>query len=192
VVQSSIGLLTGVVVYGCAFGGIFALVFAYAHGRLGRQWSPRTTAAVLAMAAFVVLVLVPQIKYPANPPSVGNPDTIGQRTALYFGMLTLSVTAGIAAFSIGRSLVARFGIWNAARIGCAAYVAAMVVAMLMLPPVDEVPPQFSAEVLWRFRLASLGIEAVLWTTLGLMFGGVAERHLAGPARGVWPRRSQVL
>ena len=72
-VQSTVGLLTGFVVYGCAFGGIFALAFAYAHGRLGRRWRPRTTATVLAMAAFAVLVLVPQIKYPANPPSVGKP-----------------------------------------------------------------------------------------------------------------------
>ena len=46
-VQSTIGLLTGIVVYGCAFGGIFALIFAYAHGRLSCGWSPRTTAAVL-------------------------------------------------------------------------------------------------------------------------------------------------
>jgi hypothetical protein len=184
VVQGTIGLVTGVVVYGCAFGGIFALAFAYAHGRLGRQWSPRTTAAVLATAAFVVLVLVPQIKYPANPPSVGNPDTIGPRTALYFGMLTLSVSAAMAAFSTGRSIVARFGIWNASLIGGAAYVAAMVVAMLMLRPISEVPSEFSAEVLWRFRLASLGIEAVLWTTLGLTFGVVAEHHLAGPGQQV--------
>jgi hypothetical protein len=137
---------------------------------------------VLATAAFVVLVLVPQIKYPANPPSVGNPDTIGQRTVLYFGMLTLSVAAAIAAFSTGRSLVARLGIWNAALIGGAAYVVVMVVAMLMLRPISEVPSEFSAEVLWRFRLASLGIEAVLWTTLGLTFGVVAERLLVGPGR----------
>jgi hypothetical protein len=183
-VQSTVGLLTGVVVYGCAFGGIFAVVFAYAHGRLGRQWSPRTTAAVLAAAAFVVLVLVPQIKYPANPPSVGDPDTIRQRTALYFGMLTLSVAAAVAAFSTGRSLVARFGVWNATLMGGVAYVATMVVVMLMLRPISEVPSEFSAEVLWQFRVVSLGIEAVLWMTLGLAFGIVAERHLAGPGRHV--------
>ena len=164
-VQSTVGLLTGLVVYGCAFGGIFALAFAYAHGRLGRRWRPRTTATVLAMAAFAVLVLVPQIKYPANPPSVGNPDTIGQRTVLYFGMLTLSFAAAMAAFSTGRSLVARFGIWNAALIGGATYVAAMAIAMLMLRPISEVPSEFSAEVLWRFRLASPGIKAVLWLSL---------------------------
>ena len=75
----------------------------------------------------------------------------------------------MASFSTGRCLVARFGIWNAALIGGAAYAAAMVVAMLMLRPISEVPSEFSAEVLWRFRLASIGIEAVLWTTIGLMF-----------------------
>jgi hypothetical protein len=181
-VQSTIGLLTGVLVYGCAFGGIFALVFAYAQGRLGRLWRPRSTAAVLATAAFVVLVLVPQIKYPANPPSVSNPDTIGLRTALYFGMLVFSMSAAVAAFSTGRSLVARLGAWDATLVGGVAYVAAMVVAMSVLRPINEVPPEFSAVVLWRFRLASLGTEAVLWTTLGLAFGAVAERHLAGLVR----------
>ena len=56
--------------------------------------------------------------------------------------------------------------------------------MLMLPPINEVPSEFSVEMLWQFRLASLGTEAVLWTTLGLVFGFVAERHLAGPGRYV--------
>ena len=180
-VQSTIGLLTGVVVYGCAFGGIFALVFAFAYGRLGRL-GPRGTAALLAAAAFVVLILVPQVKYPANPPSIGDPETIGTRTALYFAMLALSLGAAVAAFGTGRGLLGRLEAWNAALVGGAAYIAASVVVMLVLPPVNEVPEAFSAVVLWRFRLASLGIEAVLWTTLGLAFGAVAERHLAKVGR----------
>src|SRR5215475_4338822 len=57
-VQSGIGLFTGVVVYGTAFGGLFALVFAYAYGRMGNL-SPRATAALLAGAAFLALVIVP-------------------------------------------------------------------------------------------------------------------------------------
>src|ERR1700758_505583 len=35
-VQSGLGLLTGVLVYGTAIGGLFAIVFAYASGRVGR------------------------------------------------------------------------------------------------------------------------------------------------------------
>lgn len=69
-VQSTAGLATGVVVYGAALGGIFALVFAYDYGRIGRL-TPRAAAAMLAAAGFCALVLVPQVKYPANPPAIG-------------------------------------------------------------------------------------------------------------------------
>ena len=52
-VQRTVGLVTGIVVFGCALGGIFALVFVCAYGRIG-SLSPRATAAVLAAAAVVV------------------------------------------------------------------------------------------------------------------------------------------
>jgi hypothetical protein len=176
-VQSTIGLLTGVLVYGAALGGLFALVFAYAQGRMGRLGS-RATAAVLAVSGFVALILVPQIKYPANPPSIGNPDTIGSRTALYFTMIALSVIAAVAAVSTGRQLVRRLGGWNAAIAAGAAYLAVIAAAMLILPPINEVPADFSAATLWNFRLASLGIEMVLWAGLALIFGVLAERQLS--------------
>jgi MFS family permease len=172
--QSTVGLLTGIVVYGCALGGIFALVFAYAYGRIGRR-SPRATAAVLAVAGFITLILVPQIKYPANPLAIGDPATIGPRTALYFTMLVISVISAIAAFSTGRQLARRLGVWSSALAGSAAYAIAITAAMLVLPAVDEVPSDFSATTLWNFRLASLGIEAVLWAVLGLAFWVLAER-----------------
>ncbi len=175
-VQSTIGLFTGIVIYGCALGGIFALVFAYAHGRIGRL-SPRATAALLAAAGFVTIILVPQIKYPASPPAVGTPETIGLRTGLYFAMIVLSVLAGIAAAMLRGRLVARFGGWNASILAGAGYLAVVVIAMLALPTVNEVPADFSAAVLWQFRIASLGIQVVLWTALGLVFGALAERSL---------------
>src|SRR5580658_6929757 len=82
-VQKSIGLLTGVVVYGTAIGGLFGLVFAFAYGRIGIT-HPRTLSAVLAILGFVAIVVVPTLKYPANPPPVGNPKTIAIRTAAFF------------------------------------------------------------------------------------------------------------
>jgi hypothetical protein len=188
-VQSTLGLLTGVVVYSCALGGIFALVFAYAHGRVGRLGS-RGTAALLAAAGFVALILVPQIKYPANPPSIGDPATIGPRTALYFTMIALSVIVAVAAVSTGRQLVRRLGVWNSAMAAGGAYLAVIAAGMLILPPIDEVPADFSATTLWHFRLASLGIEMVLWTVLSVVFGILAERRLAAkPGPRAWIARS---
>jgi hypothetical protein len=176
-VQSTVGLLTGVVVYSAALGGIFALVFACAYGRVGRL-SPRATAVLIAVAGFLVLILVPQIKYPANPPSIGEPETIGARTALYFTMIALSVIGATAAISTSRPLTRRFGAWNGAILAGAAYLAVVIIGMLILPPINEVPEDFSATVLWHFRLASLGVELVLWTVLGLVFGLLAEREFA--------------
>jgi len=112
-VQSTAGLLIGILVYGCALGGIFSLVFAYLYGRVGRL-SPRATAAMIATIGFVTLILVPQSKYPANPPSVGEPDTIAVRTALCFMMIALSVIAAVAATSTARQLTRRLGGWNTA------------------------------------------------------------------------------
>src|SRR6516165_4445223 len=60
-VQSTAGLLTGILVYGCALGGILSLVFAYAYRRTGHL-SPRATAAMVAALGFATLILVPQIK----------------------------------------------------------------------------------------------------------------------------------
>ena len=186
-VQSSVGLLTGIVVYGSALGGIFSLVFAYAYGRLG-HFSPRTVAAVLAALGFVTLILIPQIKYPAAPPSVGDPDTIATRTALFFTMIVLSIIASIAAVLLARILARRIGSWNGTLIGGAAYVIGMAIAMYILPPVNEVPADFPATTLWSFRLNSLGVELVLWTAMALLFGRLAERQLRPVSRGQLPPR----
>ena len=173
-VQRSIGLLTGTVVMGAALGGFFALVFAWAYGRLG-TFGPRTLAALLGAGAFLTITLVPFTKYPANPPGVGDPDTIDQRTALFAAMIAISLLAAVAAWRIRRVLLARWGAWAAGLTAIGAYVVLVAVAQLILPAVHETPAAFPADVLYRFRLASLAINLTLWSTIGLGFGAVAER-----------------
>ncbi|NJC71144.1 CbtA family protein [Planosporangium thailandense] len=173
-VQSTLGLAAAVVVYGAALGGIVALVFAVVYGRLGRL-AARPTALLVAAAGFVAVELVPFLIYPANPPAVGSSETIGRRTALYFTMIGITVAAGIGATLLGRNLTARLGTWNAALIAAATFVAVVAAGAALLPAVDEVPADFPATVLWRFRLASVGTQLVLWTTIGLLFGALTER-----------------
>ena len=178
--QASLGLLTGTLVYAVAMGGIFALVFGAVYGRVGRA-RPRVTAATLALVAFTVIVLVPFTKYPSNPPSVGHHDTIGYRTKIYFVMLAISVFAALAALRIGRDASKRLGAWNGTLVAVASFIVLVAIGELALPRVDEVPPGFGASVLWHFRVATLGVHAVLWTTLGLGFGALAERLLSPAA-----------
>jgi hypothetical protein len=173
-VQAGIGLFTGVMVYNIAFGGLFALVFALAYWRMG-DYGPRTTAALLALSGIVAVYVVPNLKYPANPPSVGDPETITMRTELYLAMILISLAAMIAAWMVRNRLVAQHGGWNASLIAVAAYVVVVIVVALALPTVNEVPEGFPAVVLWQFRMASLGAQAIMWTTIGLGFGALTER-----------------
>lgn len=183
--QAGLGLFTGLVVYGAALGGLFALVFAFAQGRLGPM-GPRGTAASLALGAFLALALVPWLKYPANPPAVGVAETIGPRTALYFTFMALSLVALAASAWLAQGWRARLGGWNAGLAGAALFVVIVGVAGLVLPAIDEVPEGFSASLLWQFRLASLGIQAVLWSAIGLGFGALVERAYRAPSTGVAP------
>jgi predicted cobalt transporter CbtA len=174
--QAGIGLFTGVVVYGVALGGLFSLVFAVAYGRAG-PLSARATAALLALAGFLVVVLVPALKYPPNPPAIGEPETIGLRTALYFTMIAISLAASVLAFGVERRLSRYIGLWNGALAALVAFVFVIAVAQYLLPDVNEVPNRFPAVVLWRFRTASLGLQVVLWAGLGIVFGILAEAGL---------------
>jgi len=179
-VQSTIGLGTAVTVFGAAMGGLFALAYACVQGRLGGLGA-RGTAGVVALVAFLAVYLLPTLKYPANPPSIGNPDTIGHRTALYFTAMTVAVIPVITAAVWSKRLTTRLGVWNA--VLCCGAAALLVTGVLyaLLPGVHETPEGFPADVLWRFRVASIAIQASLYATLGLLFGALTERSLPHPA-----------
>ncbi|MFE8014087.1 CbtA family protein [Streptomyces antibioticus] len=174
--QSTAGLATGVLVYGVAFGGIAALAYCFALGRVGR-FGPRATALLLSGVALVAVYVVPFLKYPANPPAVGDPDTIGKRTTLYFLMMVLSVLLAVAATLLGKRLAPRLGNWYATVAAVAAFALAVGLAYAFLPVVNEVPADFPATVLWRFRISALAMQATLWAGFGLVFGELAQRLL---------------
>jgi len=174
--QAGSGLFTGTVIYSTAIGGLFALVFAFGYGRLGTL-GPRGTAAVLAATGFIAVIVVPFMKYPANPPAVGNSETIGMRTELYFVMIAACIAGMVLAFMLARNLTAKFGTWNGVIATGLAYVVFIAIVQTLLPAINEVPENFSAYVLWNFRIATFGIHAIVWTVLGLLFGWAAERAL---------------
>ncbi len=176
-IQRTVGLLAAHLGIGLALGGLFAVAFAVIYGRLG-GFSVRAYSALLAGVAFVAVTLVPFLKYPANPPAVGQTGTVGSRTELYFVFLALSViTAGLAV-TAARSFADRFGGWVASGIGVLGYAVVMTVCAVLMPSVNEVPDDFPATLLWDFRLASLGGLTVLWLVLGAAFGTLVHRALA--------------
>jgi predicted cobalt transporter CbtA len=127
---------------------------------------------------FIAIYLIPNLKYPANPPSVGKPETIGIRTALYFIMIAISLASVMAAAALKRLLAPQFGEWNAILLAAVGYIVLAAIAGYLLPPINEVPEAFPAVVLWKFRVASMGAQLIMWGTLGVLFGSLTERSLS--------------
>lgn len=202
-VQANAGLGFGVLIFGVAMGALFAVLFCIAYARAGGRANspaPRALSALLAAGAFVAVYLVPFVKYPPNPPAVGQADTIGARTGWYLVMVLVSVVSAIAAVWLAGRLAGRLGGWNAGLSAAGAYVALVVVVMLVLPTLHETPqplrdhsgaivyPGFPADTLYDFRLVSLGTQLVLWTTIGVVFAALAGQLLGERAE---PGRASI-
>lgn len=177
--QSTVGLATGTVLAGVTLGGFLGLVIALALGRLGRT-GPRAIALALAAGGFVAVQLVPFAAYPPNPPGVGDPATIGLRTASYAVLLAISVIAATAALLTALTLRARWGSWYAGLAGMGGYLVVVCVVIALLPGFDEVPAGYPAALLYRFRAAGLLTQLTLWGVLGLALAELTARLVAGP------------
>ncbi|BEL05029.1 CbtA family protein [Actinoplanes sichuanensis] len=167
-VQSTAGLFLATGLYGVALGGILATAYTVLRRHL-RTDSDTRAALGLSAAALTGIVLVPYLKYPPNPPAVGNPDTINQRTAAYLAVLALGLVAVWAAALAARTQTDQ---WRQATAGTAAFVVVVGIAYALLPTFHEVPDDFPATLLWDFRISSLGTQTILWTALGLTFAGL--------------------
>lgn len=183
-----LGLALGLygVSWALALGALFTLARAHLPGR-----SDGHRAALLGLVAFWAVALFPFLKYPANPPGVGDPDTIATRQILYFATLALSALGAFAALALGRRLraggtegwVGRAA-WPIALGAYAVYCAAL---YAVLPPNLD-PTPVPADLLLGFRLSSaLGLAAywlVFSTAFGLLVGRWSDR---ASTRGRNPR-----
>ncbi len=162
--QRGIGLFGAYALTGAAFGALLALTaYGLRRGRPDVQRRVVLAGAILA-GAFTV---APWLKYPPNPPAVGDPSTLGERQSLYVAVIAIAAVVAVGAAILSQRLRAEG--WAEHR-RLAAVVAAVAVPMLVvyaaMPPApDDVP--VPATLVWRFRLASLGANVTLWTLLTL-------------------------
>jgi hypothetical protein len=201
-VQGTVGIGVGLIGFGAAMGALYAVVYLLCLGRVGRI-QPRVLALLVSGGGLLGFYLVPFLKYPANPPAIGHPETIRARGFLYLTMVLCSLVFLSTAVWVGRRLAPRFGNWNAVLLAALGFAVAIGVVMAVLPSLGElsanvhlyghhatetplpltdakgdiVYPGFPADVLFSFRLYSILNQVILWGSLGLVFGPLAERVL---------------
>jgi len=160
-----VGLIFGFLLYGSAWGLLFGVLFY-----LTRSWLPDWTAVkrglVLAALLGWSVAVFPFLKYPANPPGVGDPETIGYRQALYLGFIALSTIGTLLIFRLQHSISHRkLSGWPILLALYAIYLAVVYIVMPSNPDLIRMP----AQVVWRFRALSLAGLILFCGVLGASF-----------------------
>lgn len=171
------GLVVGFVAYGLIWSTLFAIAYRVAQVRLGVAGSMRMRW-LAALAAYWAIALIPFLKYPANPPGVGDPETIGYRQALYMAFLALSIVGTFVCCTLVRSRAAARRPW----LPLAALAAFSLVLFVAMPPNPD-PVDLPADLMTRFRALSLVGLTLFWLVLGFFFARLLEpRRRAAPSR----------
>jgi predicted cobalt transporter CbtA len=157
-------------ILGTSIGALFGLVFAYARNSLPGS-NNKKKGIILAGIMFSVLFLVPALKYPGNPPAVGDPETIVYRQGLYIGMLAVS---GFSA--LGLALLYRNIGHKESKKGIIPliYAAIIAIAFIILPPnPDDIT--ISMDLVMNFRIVSTLTIGLFWGILGIILGSFWDK-----------------
>jgi predicted cobalt transporter CbtA len=163
-------------ILGTSLGALFGIVFVYSRSSLLLIYSNSNVkkALVLAGIMWFVLFLIPALKYPANPPSVGDPDTIYYRESLYIGLLTISGFSALGLALLYRMLGKRTNNKNRTIVVSVIYAAIIVGAFLVLPPnPDKITAP--ADLVQGFRIASAFTMATFWGLLAITLGAFWDK-----------------
>jgi predicted cobalt transporter CbtA len=176
-------------IYGTSLSALFGVIFAYSRNSpllLGS--SNRKKALTLAGIIFVVLFMIPSLKYPANPPGVGNPQTIYYREILYVGFIATSgFTALALAFIYGKfrnkvSILSK----NPIIILPVVYAIVMITAYISFPPnPDKVT--IPTDLITSFRIAGAFTIGLFWLLVGTILGSfwdILRPHEASKIRSI--------
>jgi hypothetical protein len=186
-----LGLWLGWLGIGITYATIAGAAYFLAWPRIvaASSWRWR---AVIGAAGGWALGVFPLLRFPANPPAVGDPATIGQRTSDFLLLEALSVVLiviAVALWHIERRR--RPGLALALAVGGWVLGSTALYAFIPQAPAPEVPAG-AIEIVAQFRVLAVVGQALFWTVFAIAFAALpgwrplaldgGEAHSTRPAR----------
>jgi predicted cobalt transporter CbtA len=157
-------------ILGVSLGALFGVVFALTRNSIPGS-NDKKKALILAGVMLLVIYIVPALKYPANPPAVGDPETIYYRESLYITLLTVSGFSALGLAFLYRKLGDKKGKQIVVPI---IYMGIIAAAFMILPPnPDEITAPM--DLVMGFRIASGLTMSAFWGLLGLILGALWDK-----------------
>lgn len=160
--QKSGQVLAGMIL-GVAMGSLFGIVYALSRNSLPGK-NDVTKAVVLAAIMWITIYLIPFLKYPANPPTVGDAETVVLRSILYISFIAISGIGALVFYKLSQKLQS-----DKKYLCILGYVIFIVIAFFVMP---ENPDEVTApmNLVNEFRLMSvLGVTS-FWISVGFILG----------------------
>ncbi len=149
-------------ILGLSTGALFGIVFAYSRNKLPSQHNVKK-ALVLAGIMWLVLFFIPFLKYPANPPTVGDPNTIAFRESSYIVFIALSGLGALGFAKLYKRLQDRKFLIP---IGYAIYITTVFLLMPQNPDKITAP----LDLVNGFRIVSLSTMTLYWIVNAIILG----------------------
>lgn len=167
-----VGAFAGGAIYGAGLAALFGVIFVFARNKLPGK-NNKQKAIFLAGIMWFVLFLMVALKYPANPPAVGDPETIYYRETLYVEYIMIS---GLAA--LGMAVI-----WIKTRINSKKIIIPLMYAAIMVTAYAVMPSnpdkiEISMDLIQTFRVSTAITIGVFWGILGIIFGSLWDKFLS--------------
>ncbi len=168
--QKSGQLLAGGIL-GMSIGALFGIVFAYSRNSLPKGHTIKKTF-VLAAIMWLTIFLIPFLKYPANPPTVGDVDTVVLRSILYLSFIAISGFSAVGFFILYKKLQNKKK--GLAFVGYAVFITTVFFIMPVNP--DEVKAPI--DLVNGFRAMSVIAVTTFWIAEAIIFGMLWQKYKA--------------
>ncbi|PIN82520.1 MAG: hypothetical protein COW26_00505 [Nitrosopumilales archaeon CG15_BIG_FIL_POST_REV_8_21_14_020_33_23] len=155
-------ILAGAIL-GTSMGALFGIVYAYSRNSLPGKTDLKKTF-ILATIMWLTVFIIPFLKYPANPPTVGDPETVVLRSILYLSFIAISGFGAVGFYQMYRKLQSRKKI--IAFVGYAIFISTVFV--VMPPNPDEISAPI--ELVNQFRMMSVIAVSVFWVSVAAILG----------------------
>jgi len=152
-------------ILGTSIGALFGIVYALSRNSLkGKNDLQKTL--VLAGIMWFTIYLIPFLKYPANPPTVGDGETVVLRAILYLSFIAISGFGAVGFYQLSKKIKSKSKIISV--VGYGVFIA--IVFVLMPPNPDEVNAPM--DLVNGFRAMSVVAVSVFWVSVAVILGGL--------------------
>ena len=159
-------MLAGAIL-GTSIAALVGIVFLFARNVLPEGNNIKKTLILSGLMWFTIFV-IPFLKYPANPPTVGEAETVMMSGILFLSFIAISGLGSVAFYQVYKKLQ------NKKILAFAGYAVFISITFFLMP---ENPDEITApmELVDGFRGASFVAVTIYWLTLGLILGGFIEK-----------------